>query len=324
MMYFIIPDKEWYEVAFSDLHESQEIIKLSKVYIGNTYLLNKLDRYETFLINFLKKILYMIYPYSLLVKKCDKCYLCFTDFTYKRTNKEYLHWLKRKYPNMQIVLLLYNKIALLYNLPGNEQLHELPNNGKDLQLDYIFTYDMDEAEIFGFPCFEIYSRLDRIKETENKKYDIFYCGSVTHLWKMSRYKLVKEIYDYLGEGVLRDFHMVFENDAKGLECEFKRKKRLSYAEILRHNLESNVILEIVSDGKYGPTFRYCEAVVYNIKLLTNNPNIMKYPFYNPKYMKLFSKVEDIDVEWIKNKEKIDYHYNGEFSPKAFMDRFFGE
>lgn len=324
MMYFMIPNKEWYKVAFSDLYEKQKTIKWNKVYSGTTYLLNKLDRNETFPINFLKKILYMIYPFGLLVKKRNSCYLCFTDVVYKKTNRKYLQWLKKQFPSVQIILLLYNKIALLYDKPGNEQLHELPNDGRDLQLDYIFTYDLDEAGIFGFPYFEVYSRLDKLGNKEHKIYDIFYCGSVAHLWKMSRYEIVKEIYDYLGEEVLRDFHMVFENDAKGFECEFKRKKRLSYAEILKHDLASNVILEIVSDGKYGATFRYCEAVVYNIKLLTNNPNIVKYPFYNPRYMKLFSKVEDIDVEWIKKREKVDYHYNGEFSPKSFMDEFFRE
>ena len=37
-------------------------------------------------------------------------------------------------------------------------------------------------------------------------------------------------------------------------------------------------------------------------------------FYNDKYMKIFKNIEDIDTEWVKSKEKVDYKYNNEFSP----------
>jgi hypothetical protein len=214
--------------------------------------------------------------------------------------------------------LLYNKISLLYNRLGNVQLYELPNNGKDLFADYIFTYDPDDMKALGLKYFEIYSKYDKVDTADlTNDNDIFYCGSVTHRWKISRLELVEAIYEYLRKyGILCDFHMTFENDARDLECEFKERKKLSYLEILKHDLSSNVILEIVSDGKFGPTFRYCEAVVYNRKLLTNNPNIVDLQFYNPKYMRVFSNIEDIDVEWIKKEEEVEYNYNGEFSPQA--------
>ena len=62
-----------------------------------------------------------------------------------------------------------------------------------------------------------------------------------------------------------------------------------------------------------------EAVCMNKKLLTNNPYIVSFPFYNPKWMRIFSSLEDIDIEWIRNREKIDYGYNGEFSPVHLID-----
>lgn len=57
-----------------------------------------------------------------------------------------------------------------------------------------------------------------------------------------------------------------------------------------------------------------------IKNLTNNPNIKELSFYNPKYMQHFESVEDIDFEWVKKRELIDYHYNNEFSPNHILGK----
>ena len=36
-------------------------------------------------------------------------------------------------------------------------------------------------------------------------------------------------------------------------------------------------------------------------------------------MKVFDKFDDIDFEWVKKQENVDYGYNGEFSPKYFIE-----
>ena len=36
--------------------------------------------------------------------------------------------------------------------------------------------------------------------------------------------------------------------------------------------------------------------------------------YDERYMKYFHTINDIDIEWIKTKESIDYGYDGRFSP----------
>lgn len=36
-------------------------------------------------------------------------------------------------------------------------------------------------------------------------------------------------------------------------------------------------------------------------------------------MRVFKKVEDIDWKWVKSKEKVDYHYDGSFSPLKFIE-----
>ena len=40
---------------------------------------------------------------------------------------------------------------------------------------------------------------------------------------------------------------------------------------------------------------------------------------NEKYMKVFETLDDIDFEWVKKKEDINYNYNGEFSSLHFIE-----
>ena len=97
-------------------------------------------------------------------------------------------------------------------------------------------------------------------------------------------------------------------------------KDLPYEKVIGNILSTNCVLEMVAKGQKVQTARYYEAVCYNKKLLTNNPNIKELSFYNPKYMKYFENIEDIDFEWVKRKETIDYHYNNEFSPNHILKK----
>ena len=97
------------------------------------------------------------------------------------------------------------------------------------------------------------------------------------------------------------------------------KEKMTYKEVLEEVQKTNCVIEFVQKGQRSQTLRYFETVCYNKKLLTNNPNVKNLKFYNEKYMKVFDKFDDIDFEWVKTKENVDYGYNGEFSSKYFIE-----
>ena len=83
-------------------------------------------------------------------------------------------------------------------------------------------------------------------------------------------------------------------------------------------------LEILQEGQNQQSARYFEAVVYNKKLLTTNDRISALPFYNPDYMKVFHTSSDVDIDWLKARDMVDYGYKGEFSPSgipALIDKY---
>ena len=68
---------------------------------------------------------------------------------------------------------------------------------------------------------------------------------------------------------------------------------MDYKEVIDIVKQSNCILEVVQEGQNGITLRTMEAVCYGKKLLTNNKNIVKYPFYDSKYISVFEDIDDI-------------------------------
>ena len=95
---------------------------------------------------------------------------------------------------------------------------------------------------------------------------------------------------------------------------------VEYEKIVEQESKSNTILEVLSDKQMGSTFRALEAVLLNLKFLTNNKRIVDLPFYNPKYIQIFDNPEKIDFEFVKREENINYHYREECSPIRLIEK----
>lgn len=44
------------------------------------------------------------------------------------------------------------------------------------------------------------------------------------------------------------------------------------------------------------------------------------PFFDDRFIHFYNHIEDIDWDWVKRREEIDYGYNGEFSPVNLLTR----
>ena len=189
--------------------------------------------------------------------------------------------------------------------------------------DKVFTFDEEDAQKYNweYDSFHYYSMHD-IERTPDSC-DTVFIGALVGGRKGLILSLQKEL---IKQGIHSEFICRSWDNPDTWE-KIPGLKYLSapipYKEALAITVKSNCIVEILQDDQTGPSLRYFEAVCYNKKLLTTNKHIMEYPFYNPKYMKVFLGVEDIDCGWIKETEDVDYHYNGEFSPKHLVDRIQG-
>ena len=255
-----------------------------------------------------------------LLSYADKevCYM-FSSEAIVYLSERLLSKIKNHIAKPKMVLLLVDSLhANSVHLQWvRSKIHKFP-------WDFVLTYDKRDAKEFNFiymGC-NIYS-FDSDSQPSNEESDIYFVGSN----KAGRNVYVEKMYNYLVlNGISCNFHLM---DRKYRAYKYIGKSKiglkyhlfspLEYGDILADLLASNCILEVVQKGQKAQTARYYEAVCANKKLLTNNQYIKELPFYDERYMKVFDVFSDIDVEWIKRKENIDYGYNGEFSPVKILD-----
>lgn len=188
-----------------------------------------------------------------------------------------------------------------------------------LGFDYVFTFDQADAKRYGFIHTDSYYSILNVQVSKIKGKDIYYIGG-----NKGRLKDLLSIYS-----AILDRHVTSIYRIIGVKLNKQQwKDKIIYNDFIEYNTVveelqlCNCILELIVSGQSGATARYYEAICYNKKLLTNNKNVINLPFYNPDYIHVFEKPEDIDWDWVKERIPVDYHYDGRFSPTHLIDRIF--
>ena len=274
--------------------------KMTKVYTKNLW-------FSKFF-SFLKGVCAKNYCLADIDFKSDtKYYIIFFDIDLTAFSREYLQNLRSD--NIRPVLMLGNAIA---NTIGKCTMSKLECFG-----DFIFSFDPADSEKYGFIYTQnIYSKVIENTETEIVG-DIYYIGRAKN-----RMENLISVFEIIHEnGVKSNYYIV---GAKPNEMRYSDNinygEKIQYIDSLKEMFKSNCILELVEEGQTGASLRYYEAVCYNKKLLTNNKNVVNLPFYNPKYIHVFEKPEDIDSDWVKERIPVDYGYDGRFSPVHLLDK----
>lgn len=234
--------------------------------------------------------------------------IIFTNSSIYPLKVEYLLELQRKY-HIKYVLYMNDH----WDSPYSNKAREY---AKKINFDYIFTIDNGDAKKYGFLLSQSHYSMLVDSQCTPSRYDLYFTGQ-----NKGRLNLLHKIYNKLQEKNISSlFRITRVKKSEQKYAGIVYSKMVPYQTILEEMKKCNCILEIVSPGMTGATLRYNEAVCYNKKLLSNNKNIVNFPFYSPEYMRYFEKIEDIDYKWIKERIFVDYHYDGSFSPARLLDQ----
>ena len=236
-------------------------------------------------------------------------YIIFEETSIYPISIKYLEKIQHKY---KVHYILFLQDPWQHHLSANARNYE-----QHIKFDYIFTFDPADAQKYGFIFFDtpysILSNNESIRATN----DLYFIGtandrldSILGIFENGKKSEINMLFmiDRVDRSLQKDDDMIIYN------------KRIPYSEVIENDKASNCILEIISGGQSGASLRYYEAVCYNKKLLTNNKNVVNLPFYNPEYIHIFERPEDIDWDWVKECIPIDYHYDGRFSPTHLIDK----
>ncbi|MCR5284600.1 MAG: hypothetical protein K6D95_03280 [Treponema sp.] len=228
--------------------------------------------------------------------------------------------LKNKY-NCKLCILCYDSVHA--SSPTFQAALPYVMNNK---WDKVYTFDENDAKEFSWESLQLNyfstKKYSLIPVIDNPEYDFYFTGSL----KGNREELIFSTYKKLIDAGSK---INFSVTCKSSEYEkYSReydginfyKSWRPYEDIIKETVNSRCIVEILQENQKAQSIRYFEALYFNKKLLTNNPNIVNMPYYNPRYMHYFKTAADIDINWVKDDVEVNYNYKNDFTPLNFIEQ----
>lgn len=224
-------------------------------------------------------------------------------------NSAYLKSIKKRHKNVKLCLLIFDK-SIYYGARRAIKMRDC--------FDYVFSFDDEDCEKFGFEKFySCFSKPDIMEMDEGKRGDAFFIGDAG-----GRLEILQSVFSYLAlNGVNSNFYItgVKEEEKKDIAC-VRYNEFMSIYDEMEYSYNSNCLVEILREGQSGISLRVCEAIAFNKKLITNNGRLRELPFYDERYMRIFSKADDIDIDFVRDRIDVRYEHNDYFSPVRILDR----
>lgn len=216
--------------------------------------------------------------------------------------------LKKQHPNIKLIFYIYDQMVCRFS----KRILRMTKYA-----DAVFCTIPEDCKEYGFDYFPlVYSSPIVGEEYGFAPSDIYFMGN-----NCDRDEQLHHIYEYLTmKGIKCDFHIVGVPDERQIyKGKIEYNRGFSAEENIARTIASNCVLEIMHRGMNAVTARYPEAIALNKKILTNNRNVLSERFYDERYIHYFDRIEDVDLDWLKKREEINYQYNGEYSPRALIN-----
>lgn len=301
----------FYTICVKDLRGIEGI----EVVSAPLYLQNTLLRTLWFC-HFISKIPFkkIWYPLYFIPKfKDDKkpvCFICVGSYI----TVDYIKYLRNKYPNAKFVKLHRDLVKVFQRLLPEWTDEKLKN-----MFDLWMSIDENEAKKRGMIYFHEFESKTEVEISKNYPLcDVYFAGRAK-----DRLPMLMEIYNILTENGLQVEYYLTDvpNEERKMFPRITYADRgISYREFLFHTVNARCILEINRVGACGYTSRFLEAIMYNRRLITNNPSVKKSPFYDPKKILCIDKVDTDIVDFVRNSRPVEYGYNDEFSPLRLIQK----
>lgn len=236
------------------------------------------------------------------------CFLFFGNVQYVYQTS-YLDYLRKRYPDVKIVLYMQDLIKRNTELDF-EKVRD--------KFDLILSYDKGDSEQYGLLFHPTpMSYVDVEPNEAIKDSDIYFCG-----YAKNRYDEILEVYHHCRKYGLRcDFNVMglSETDKKVEGVNYPTHS-FDYVENLQHVVKSRCVLEIMQKNADGFTPRLWESIMYDKHLLTNNQRVEVSDYYLPENMHIYNSVDIAAIkDWIKDAAIYPAQLKQSLSPLHLME-----
>ena len=246
-----------------------------------------------------KSVWYKLFCKTLKLNRNENTVLIIYDKSRLVNDRKFLSYIKRTYKRTKLIYM-FTDVVRLSGAVQNNFIQDIKK-----YYDYIFAFDPKDAPEYGFDYSPLlYSR--NTFEVDSKK-NVFYVGRAK-----DRLPMLLSIYEKLmKKNFACDFNIVdVSKDEMKYENFIKYNEMMKYEEVLRRIQQADILVDAIQGNSTGLTIKTCEAVVYNKKLITTNKEIIKYPFYDSKYICVVDSADDISDSFLYENRDVKFSEEG--------------
>ncbi len=190
---------------------------------------------------------------------------------------DYIKWLHNNTKNGRIILFYANPVRVSVD----------PNLIDDDWCEK-WTADILDSKEYNLKLYEGGGYFSKWKvEKETPSMDVFYVGK--DKGRLEKTLTLKKQFDELGLNTY--FHITAERGFKPKKDK-NHKPFMPYEEILKILGKTKAILHLIDGCQKGITMRIAESLIHEIKLVTDDKDIVNYDFYHPNNIFIL-EVDDI-------------------------------
>lgn len=226
----------------------------------------------------------------ILIVKCDMTPVCIL--------KEF----RRVYPKAKLCLYLYDSVK---NIRGVQK--------KFRYFDICHSFDSKDCKAYPELNLRPLFFADQFRKPEKSgsecQYDISFLGTI----HSDRFKIIRGVraaaeryglkcywFLYLQSNFIYYFYKLRKKEFRGIPKSTFSFSKMNAADIARVVDESRIILDIQHPKQTGLTMRTIEMIGMNKKLITTNPFISEYDFYNANNIMVVDRNDvRIDLDFLK-------------------------
>lgn len=224
----------------------------------------------------------------------------------------------------------FSKAELIYY--AWDSMINIANGSKFLYLfDKKYSYDINDCKKYAMIFLPLFYYLDYPKN------DIIYDCVTVFTFYINKDRNFKLINNLLGYNVKKYFHIYFKSKqlfflnklfryrviSKYDKCDIKFNK-LTNKDCVTLLSKSLCIVDVPMELNYGLTSRVINALHNNKKIITTNPNIQYYTFFNPNNIFIVNeKTREIPQEFFSNPFDISSSLDENFSLNSFCEMLCG-
>ncbi len=304
---------DFYTIPYNDINGLDNALYLCKPIHSNSRLLTFL--YKTHFSGILNRKFDMPFksiwnPMMFRHKFKEERPICFIFFIRRCYLIKYglLDYLKKHYPDAKFVCHYQDMVAHCPDVPVDEIKR---------RFDLVLSFDQQDAKEYGLEYYPlVYSSYPLPESSDIKPSDVYFVGKAK-----DRLEDILAAFERLdGAGLKCDFHITgVPEDKRRMTDKINYIDKMPYIENLQRIKASKCLLEVMQKGGHGYTLRACEAIMYDRKMLTNNPEVVGAPFYSPHGISVFTNAMDIDLDFVKTATAFDYNYKAQLSPVHMLE-----